>query len=57
MLLLSIRFLDRNPLYLVERDFIPPPVVQLRRPGRFMIGDMLRHFQLATVLKIRGDAR
>jgi hypothetical protein len=21
-----------------------------------MIGDMLRHFQLATVLKIRGDA-
>jgi hypothetical protein len=26
-------FLDRNSLYLVERDFIPPPVVQLRRPG------------------------
>ena len=49
-------FLDRNPLYLVERDFISPPVVQLRRPGRFMMGDMLRHFQLATVLKIRGDA-
>jgi hypothetical protein len=49
-------FLDRNSLYLVERDFILPPVVQLRRPGRFMIGDMLPHFQLATVLKIRGDA-
>jgi hypothetical protein len=36
-------FLDRNPLYLVEKDFISPPVA-------------LRHFQLATVLKIRGDA-
>ena len=43
-------FLDRNPLYLVERDFILPPVVQLCRPGRFMIGDMLRHFQFAAVL-------
>jgi hypothetical protein len=49
-------FLNRNPLYLVERNFILPPVVQLRRPGRFMIGDMLRHFQLPTVLKIRSDA-
>jgi hypothetical protein len=49
-------FLDRNTLYLVERDLILPPVVQLRRPGRLMIGDMLRHFQLATVLKLRGDA-
>ena len=39
-----------------QRRSILPPVVQLRRPGRLMIGDMLRHFQLATVLKIRGDA-
>jgi hypothetical protein len=44
-------FLDRNPLYLVERDFISPPVVQLRRPGRFMIGGMLRHFSLPLFLR------
>jgi hypothetical protein len=41
--------LDRNPLDLVERNLILPPVVKLRRPGRFMIGDVLRHFQLAAV--------
>jgi hypothetical protein len=34
---------------LIKRDFILPPVVQLRRPRRFMIGDMLRHFQFAAV--------
>jgi hypothetical protein len=33
-----------------------PPVVQLRRPGRFMIGDILRHFQFAAVLQVGGDA-
>ena len=43
-------WLDRNPLDLVERNLILPPVVQLRRPGRFMVGDMLGHFQLAAVL-------
>ena len=36
--------LDRDPFDLVERYLILPPVVKLRRPGRFMIGDVLRHF-------------
>jgi len=33
-----------------------PPVVKLRRPRRFMIGDMLRHFQFAAVLQVGSDA-
>jgi hypothetical protein len=32
------------------------PVVEFGRPRRFMVGDLLRHFQLAAVLQIRRDA-
>ena len=48
---------DREPLDLIERDFVVAAVVKFRRPGRLMIGDMLRHFQLSAVLQIGGDAR
>jgi hypothetical protein len=46
---------DRNPLDLVERNFILPPVVKLRRPGRFVVGDVLCHFELAPVFEVVGD--
>jgi len=49
-------FLDRDSLYLVERNLILSAVVQLGRPRRFVVGDLLRHFQLAAVLQIRRDA-
>jgi hypothetical protein len=37
---LSQRFRSRSVQS--HRNFILPPVVKLRRPGRFMIGDMLK---------------
>jgi hypothetical protein len=36
-----LRFSDRNPIDLVERNFILPSVVKLRRPRRFVVGDVL----------------
>ena len=48
--------LDRNLLDLVQRNFILPAVVELRRPGRLVIGDVLRGFEGALVLQVRGDA-
>src|SRR5271170_1301869 len=47
--------LDRNLLYLVQRNFILATVVELGRPGRFVIGELLRGFQRSLVLQIRGD--
>jgi hypothetical protein len=53
---LSCVFLDRDSLYLVERSLVLPPVIKLGCPRRFMVGDLLRHFQFAAVLQIRSDA-
>ena len=39
-----------NLLNLIERNLIVPPVVKLRRPRRFMVGNLLRYFQFAAVL-------
>jgi hypothetical protein len=46
------RFLDRDLLYLVERDFVIAAVVEFGRPRRFMVGDLLRHFQFTAVFQI-----
>ena len=37
-------------------NLVLPPVVELRGPGAFVVGDMLRCFQRALVLQVRGDA-
>ncbi len=49
-------FLDRDPLDFIERDFVSAAVIKLGCPRRFVVGDLLRHFQLAAVLQIRRDA-
>jgi hypothetical protein len=49
---LEICSLNRDPLDLVERNLVPPPVVKLRRTRRRMIGDVLRVFERAAVLQI-----
>ena len=48
--------LDRDPLDLVERNLILSAVIKLGGPRRFVVGDLLGHFQLAAVLQIRRDA-
>jgi hypothetical protein len=47
---------DRDPLDFIERDFVSSAIIKLGRPGRLMVGDLLSHFQLATVLQIRRNA-
>jgi hypothetical protein len=49
-------FLDRDSLDLVERNLVLSAVIKLGCPRRFMVGDLLRNFQLAAVLQIRRDA-
>jgi len=46
---------DRNPLNFIERDFVIATVVEFGCSGRFMVRDLLRHFQLAAVLQIGRD--
>jgi hypothetical protein len=48
--------LDRDSLYLVERDFVIVSVIKLGRPRRFMVRDLLRDFEFSAVLQIRRDA-
>jgi len=52
----SLRGQNRNPLHLVERNFFLAAVVKLRRSRRFVVGDLLRSFQLAAVLHVGSDA-
>src|SRR5258708_32949406 len=47
---------NRNPLNLVERNLVLSAVIKLGCPRRFMVGDLLSHFQLAAVLQIGRDA-
>jgi hypothetical protein len=48
--------LNQNLLHFIERNLILAPVVKLRRPGRLMVGDVLRGFERALVLQVGGDA-
>ena len=50
------RLSDGNALDLIERNLILPSVLKLRRPRRFMIGDMLRHFKVTAVLQVGRNA-
>src|SRR5258708_15163248 len=50
-----MRLLNRNALYLVERNLVLSAVIKLGCPRRFMVSDLLSHFQLAAVLQIRRD--
>jgi hypothetical protein len=38
-----------------RRNLVLSAVIKLGCPRRFMVGDLLRHFQLASVLQIRRD--
>ena len=53
---LIMRFLDRDSLYLVERNLVITPVIKFGCPRRFVVSDLLRDFELAAVLQIRRDA-
>jgi hypothetical protein len=45
-----------DPLDLIERNFIAPPVVESCRPRRLMGCHLLRNFQPPPILEIGGDA-
>src|ERR1022692_1209231 len=47
---------NQNPLHLIERDFITRPIVELRRPRRFMRRDHGSVFKRSAVLQICRDA-
>src|ERR1700736_6132241 len=47
---------NRYPFYLIKRNLVLPAVIELGCPRRFMVSDLLRHFQLAAVLQIRRNA-
>jgi hypothetical protein len=44
---------DHYLLDLVERNLILSPVVELRRAGRLVVGDVLRCFKRSLVLQVR----
>jgi hypothetical protein len=50
------RLSDGDPLDLVERNLVLSAVIKLGCPRRFVVSDLLGHFQLAAVLQIRRDA-
>jgi hypothetical protein len=50
-----MRVSNRNLLDLIKGDFILAAVIEFGRPGRGMVGDLLRLFQRAFVLHIGGD--
>lgn len=47
---------DQDSFDLIERNLILPAVVKLGRPRALVVGDVLRGFQRAAVLQVRGDA-
>jgi hypothetical protein len=47
---------DRDPLDLIERDFVAAAVVELGRPGRFRIGDVLATSSLPPFFGVGSDA-
>src|SRR5258708_29475380 len=49
-------FLDRDSLDFVERNLVLSAVIKLGCPRRFVVSDLLRHFQLAAILQIRSNA-
>ena len=48
--------LNGNPFDFIERNLILPAVIEFRRPGGLVVGDVLRRFELAIVLQVGGDA-
>jgi hypothetical protein len=47
-----MRLLNRNPLDLVERNFIISPVIELGCPRRFVVRDLLRDLEFTAVFQI-----
>jgi hypothetical protein len=47
---------NRNPLDLIERDFIAGAIIELGRAGAFVRGHGLCIFQCAAGVQIGGDA-
>jgi hypothetical protein len=52
----SVNVLVRDLLDLVERNGVIAPVVEAGCAGGFVASHLLRDFQLAAVLQVRGDA-
>ena len=48
---------NHNPFNFIQRYLIGPPIIETRRAGTFMIGHLLRDFQLAPVPQIFRNAR
>jgi hypothetical protein len=48
---------NKYPLHLVDRHFLGPPIVELRRPRAGMVRHLRRLLKRSPVLQIRGDAR
>ena len=48
---------NENPLHLVERDFLGPAIIKLRRARRGMVRHLRGAFKRAAVFQIGGDAR
>ena len=48
--------LNRNPLHLIERDLIAPPIVKPRGARGFVCGHSLCNLKLAAVSQVRGNA-
>jgi hypothetical protein len=46
----------RNSFNFIQRDLILPSIIQFGRARRLVIGDLLRDFERAAVLEVRGDA-
>jgi hypothetical protein len=49
--------LDRDPLDLIERDFVASPIIELGRARAFVRRHHLRVLQPAAGFQIGGDAR
>jgi len=49
------RFLDRDSLNFIERDFVLSAIIKFGRPRRFVVSDLLHNFEFAAVLQIGGD--
>lgn len=47
---------NRDPLDLVKRNPFLSLVIKVGHARTFVVGDVLRDFQLAAVLQVRGDA-
>jgi hypothetical protein len=49
--------LDENSFNLIHRNLVVPPIVQSRRPRRFVSSHLLRELAPATIAQVLSDPR